>query len=467
MNKVFTLVVLYLLLSYSAFAQNTLRGTVLANDNNEPIAGASVYISNTTIGTATNGQGFFQLTNVPSSPFELNISSIGFKTKVLSIDPLKDTLLNVKLLPQVQKLREVVVRPKDDDWWDKFGQKFLEDIIGYSIFSKQCTIENAEKVILEYDKQQQKLKGFCREPLIIVNKALGYKITYWLEHYELSLRTKRTFYGGYPFFEDLLTPKTRKRKAKRYRKNRRKAYRGSFNHFVRTLYANQTKQEGFQVDLMKQVEISQAYNQRSKRIDTLTHNKTSLEKIFQAIASKVSPKNLQYYQRRIKNWYNNSNKRTLRLKLISKNRKKITAYELTRKPPNQVIVTSYPLDMKLERQARKGKVRAIVAKDIDVNKFVKPLKKGNKSLSFENYLYVTYKNEIEEEAYQKARFPFRSFVRKKQTSTVSLFNQSRITIHPNGYYTPQVGLLTEGYWSYEKMDQMLPLDYIPPSKIKK
>ena len=360
--------VFMLFVSLKAIAQSGIQGKVVAQDNKEAIAGASVYISNTTIGTATDGQGKFILNNIPQTPFDLNISTIGFKTQIIRINPLKDTLLNIELMPQVQKLREVVVRPKGDDLWKKFGQKFIEDLIGYSKFSQQCKIENIENIILEFDKQNQKLTAFCREPLVIVNKALGYKIKYWLETYEYSFKSRLTFIAGYPFFQDLVTPKTRKRKVKRYQKNRSKAFNGSLTHFIQALYAGKLKESGFQVDLMKRVEVGQAYEQSVKTIDTVFYNNVTVEKIYQSILAKTNSKKMALrYLKTIKNWYTSNSNQHLRFKLINGMGTKnmtIEAYELSKDKlnPEKITVSSYPIDPKLERRARKGKVNVIVAK---------------------------------------------------------------------------------------------------------
>ncbi|OJJ14440.1 hypothetical protein BKI52_42420 [marine bacterium AO1-C] len=462
--KLLLYIIFTLLISTRVTAQNSIRGKITAQDNKEIVAGASVYISNTTIGTATDGKGLFKLNNIPKIPFDLNISSIGFKTKVLRINPLKDTVLNITLAPQVQKLREVVVRPKDDDLWEKFGQKFIEDLIGYSKFSRQCKIENIQHVILEYDKSQQKLTAFCREPLIIVNRALGYKIKYWLEAYEYSFYTRRVFVSGYPFFEDLATTKASRRKVKRYKKNRSRAFNGSLTHFIQALYAGKVKEAGFRVDLMQQVEVSKAYKPNVKKTDTIFYNNATVEKIYQSILTKTKNEAFaKRYLQSIKKWYKSKSKKDLRFKLFYKSGQKriVEAYELSRDQlnPEKVTVSNYQVDPKIERRAKKGKVNVIVARNIDVNQYVKTINNAGKLFKFQHFLYITYRKEIEEEAYQRRQYPFSDFVRKKQTTILSMLHQSGILIYSNGYFYPPINLLSEGYWAFEKVDKLLPLDY--------
>jgi len=98
-------------------------------------------------------------------------------------------------------------------------------------------------------------------------------------------------------------------------------------------------------------------------------------------------------------------------------------------------------------------------KNIDANQYVRVANSRAKVLKFQDFLYVTYRNEIEEEAYQRNQFPFKAFVKKKQTSVITLPNQAEIIIYPNGYFYPPANLLSEGYWAFEKVDQLLPLNY--------
>ena len=454
--------VLTLLVSFNVIGQSTIQGKVTAKDNGDAIAGASVYISNTTIGVATNGEGIFKLTNAPKTPFVLNVSSIGFKTKVISVNPLKDTLLNITLVANVQQLKEVVITP-DNDIWAKFGYKFLQDLIGYSEFSAQCKIKNLENVVLDFDREKQTLSAFCKEPLIILNKALGYRIKYWLEDYQFSFKTNTTFLIGSPFFEDLLGKKTSRRKRRRYTRNRSKAYKGSLTHFVQALYDKQLKQDGFQVDVMRRVKIGNAYANNIKQIDTLAYNDTNLRKLHEALKIKApSEARAKLYLKYVKEWYLSNSPKTLRLRL-GKTLVNLEVFELERDKlnPSKIIISNYKIDPSIERQAKQGKINMIVAQNIDATRFVQHLTKNTKSFKFDNFLYITYHRENEEKAYQLARFPFKSFVKKKQSSIISIPNKAKVAIHPNGYFYPPSNALVEGYWAFEKVDKLLPLNYKP------
>lgn len=81
----FTLASLFLWIG-TAIAQNIrLTGVVLSEDDNEPIVGASILVKGTTIGTITDMDGRYSLSDVPASAKTLIISYVGMKTQELAI----------------------------------------------------------------------------------------------------------------------------------------------------------------------------------------------------------------------------------------------------------------------------------------------------------------------------------------------------------------------------------------------
>ncbi|MEO1258537.1 MAG: SusC/RagA family TonB-linked outer membrane protein [Bacteroidota bacterium] len=86
-----------------AFSQRTVKGTV--TDQSEPLIGATVLITGTSIGTVTDVDGFFEI-EVPDDATQLTISYTGFAAKTVDITGLSQ--VNV-ILDAGQVLDEVVV----------------------------------------------------------------------------------------------------------------------------------------------------------------------------------------------------------------------------------------------------------------------------------------------------------------------------------------------------------------------
>ena len=104
----------FLSLPGSASAENgTLKGTVIASDSNEPIAGAHVRILNTNEVAVTDGEGIFTL-NLPAteSKLRLRITHIGFRplTETVSTTELRENdSLTFLLEPASESLSPVTV----------------------------------------------------------------------------------------------------------------------------------------------------------------------------------------------------------------------------------------------------------------------------------------------------------------------------------------------------------------------
>ena len=80
-------------------------GSVTSHEDGLPVVGASVLVKGTTVGTVTDIDGKFTITNVPSSAGTLVISFIGMKTQEVKIKP----NVNVVLMSDAEVLDEVVV----------------------------------------------------------------------------------------------------------------------------------------------------------------------------------------------------------------------------------------------------------------------------------------------------------------------------------------------------------------------
>jgi hypothetical protein len=84
---------------------NQVTGKVMDNNTKEPIAGASILIKGTTIGTVSNLDGNFEL-SIPANGGQLEISYIGYEKQLL---PISNSQMNIFMKENLMKLEEVVV----------------------------------------------------------------------------------------------------------------------------------------------------------------------------------------------------------------------------------------------------------------------------------------------------------------------------------------------------------------------
>ena len=99
-------VMLFTLFSNSAYAQNTITGTVVSADDNQPIIGAAVIVVGTQRGTSTDIDGNFKL-NVPKQG-NIEVSYIGFRTEGITLQSDK-TNYKISLVSESESIDEVVV----------------------------------------------------------------------------------------------------------------------------------------------------------------------------------------------------------------------------------------------------------------------------------------------------------------------------------------------------------------------
>ncbi|MDD3787112.1 MAG: TonB-dependent receptor [Petrimonas sp.] len=105
LKRTMILTVLCMLSSF-IFSQNlTVKGKV-TDVNNEPLIGVTIQVQNTSVGTITDTDGNYTLSNVPSNA-KLEVSYVGMKSQ--TIDVRGSALINIVLESDTELLDEVVV----------------------------------------------------------------------------------------------------------------------------------------------------------------------------------------------------------------------------------------------------------------------------------------------------------------------------------------------------------------------
>ena len=105
MKRLLLFLAAFAAIASTAFAQvSTVRGSV-KDDTGEPLAGVSVLVKGTQVGTVTDMDGTFLLHGVPASGKTLVFSFIGMETQEVPVQP----TVNVILYPDSEALEEAVV----------------------------------------------------------------------------------------------------------------------------------------------------------------------------------------------------------------------------------------------------------------------------------------------------------------------------------------------------------------------
>ncbi|TCD07147.1 carboxypeptidase-like regulatory domain-containing protein [Pedobacter frigidisoli] len=401
---------IFILFGTNVIAQDTFSISGVVRDNKDGLPGASIYLSGYKIATVADNDGRFKLLNLKPGSYDLLVQIVGYlpysKSVIISD---KSVTVNLILKENVAQLDEVVIRA--DPNRQKYINQFKDFFIGKTPNALQCKILNPQVLNVDFDITKSTLTVTTTEFLIVENKALGYRLKYMLDHFEYNSRTHIIYYSGHPFFEEL---KASAAKKKKYVIAREVAYYGSSQHFFRSLYANKTKEEGFIINKMIKTPNPNRYPEYVIN--------TNLEKI-KAIPDKTG---------------------------IRQVKGKI----------DTGLLAFWTKQKEMPRTIDKFS-RAEVLTDTLVHYF-------NQNLKYLNYtdaLLIQYTKEKESLAYSNTGFwIFRPLDVPENEISVANLTDGGVRFYENGGIYDSRSLLYEGYWAYEKVADMVPMDYIPLAK---
>ncbi|MEZ4905436.1 MAG: carboxypeptidase-like regulatory domain-containing protein [Spirosomataceae bacterium] len=105
-----------LFISLGGYGQNiltqTVRGKVLDADNNQPLVGATVMVSEN-ISCVTDTNGVFRLEALPIGRYTFRIAQIGYETLLLPellVEAGKEKIITITLKESAKQLAETVIR---------------------------------------------------------------------------------------------------------------------------------------------------------------------------------------------------------------------------------------------------------------------------------------------------------------------------------------------------------------------
>ena len=248
--KCLTHILLFILLSLSSFAQISVKGRVINQTDTKPVANASVFLSNATIGDKTADNGTFTLGHIKPGKYDLVVSIIGFDTfkQNITISDADITLPDITISPKTTDLNEVTVKAeRSDPERQGYYEKFKKEFLGRTTLTADCRILNPELLDFHFKADSNTLTASSVDFLEIQNDALGYKIKYLLNDFMLNLSDdglKTLSYTGSDLFEELKGTPSQERM---WHRQRAEAYEGAVMHFFRAAIADRLEEQGFRV----------------------------------------------------------------------------------------------------------------------------------------------------------------------------------------------------------------------------
>lgn len=231
-----TLLTILMLLPTLLQAQ-AIKGRITDAATGNPLERVSVYLDGTSQGTLSDSEGNFTLNNVLQTKAPLVVSYLGYQSQ--TIKNYEDKSLNLALKRKVIQLKEVTIST-DQIRRARAMRIFMNEFIGAN--NNDCVISNPDDIEFRYDKEQDLLTADAEKPLLISNKLLGYKITFFLSSFSRT-PLKTQYKGNYFFTED--TAGLKAEQIRKIIKARDDAYFGSRMHFIRALWANELDRNYF------------------------------------------------------------------------------------------------------------------------------------------------------------------------------------------------------------------------------
>ncbi|MBU2505798.1 MAG: TonB-dependent receptor, partial [Bacteroidetes bacterium] len=104
----------------SSLSSQTIKGRIIEQVTQQPIVGANVFILGTILGSATNADGYYKISNVPLGMQTIRVSFIGYETQTntnVKVTAGKEVIANFQLVETTLTLDEVsVVYSRDKDF---------------------------------------------------------------------------------------------------------------------------------------------------------------------------------------------------------------------------------------------------------------------------------------------------------------------------------------------------------------
>jgi len=254
--------------------KHTIIGVVLEASTKQPVVGATVFINNTSKYSVTDSEGKYSIAEIEDEYFVIICSKKGYETLEYTFTA-KANKSSIRFEMTAAELEKPLPESELKKQQDRWGTTFTSMFLGESPHAGGCEIANPEVIRFIYSDSSKTLEIYTVEPLIIFNEALGYMITCIIDDYFVTAKGDM-MYKVFKWYKPLTTKKTEI--AESWVNERKLVYSNSILHFMRALYADSLKQQGFEVKLITRVYTDDpSYNKLStlmKETNTEMFNKS-------------------------------------------------------------------------------------------------------------------------------------------------------------------------------------------------
>lgn len=236
--------ILWICVLSQPISAQTLRSQLVDETTQTPIPAAFIFISNSSIGTSSDENGFFELSVAGLGQVEIVISHLSYEIKSIVVKAGETLPARLYLQPKAVGIDEVVVKSKASGKRKQWLRKFEDAFLGKSNNRRKVALSNPK--VLLFQENEGGLSAQGMDYIAIANRALGYQLRFYLDTFHLS-KQGEVIYAGKVFFQEIPGAK----KEKRVQKARSRSFRYSKTHFFQSLLQGQASEESYLVGLAR------------------------------------------------------------------------------------------------------------------------------------------------------------------------------------------------------------------------
>lgn len=169
-------------------------GTVV-DQNNEPLTGASVFLSPVKRGTVTDVDGDFYINNLSKGKYTIEISFVGYKTLIDTIDLVRNNKNKFQLDVSALNLQEVVVTDNYSETRKKeeslnieiVNEDYLKQNLGGSLMSSLERLPGVTTIDIGSGQSKPVIRGLGFNRVVVVENNIKHEAQQWGDDHGLEI----------------------------------------------------------------------------------------------------------------------------------------------------------------------------------------------------------------------------------------------------------------------------------------
>jgi len=195
-NKILPTIYIFLLMwSTLIYGQNELSGHVIDKETGKTLPGATVYLPDLKTGTSVDKDGFYKLPNLPKSSLVIQVSYMGYKAEVVTIDLSKVHSRDFQLNPSAIEAKEVVVTgnalSSDNDRSSisitPIQKAHLLNVPSTNLINSISTVPGVSEITTGGEISKPVIRGLSYNHIVTINEGVRQEGNQWGDEHGIEI----------------------------------------------------------------------------------------------------------------------------------------------------------------------------------------------------------------------------------------------------------------------------------------